>query len=70
MNRLTCWPAPTLVSIDLAADGDGTLVALTHSGFDQLPDAEEQYKGYKQGWESLNDLEKLAAMCEAGASAG
>jgi uncharacterized protein YndB with AHSA1/START domain len=66
VNRLTCWPAPTLVSIDLAADGDGTMVSLSHRGFDKLPDAEEQFRSYKQGWESLNDLETLATMCEDG----
>jgi len=64
INKLACWPHPTVVSIDLTADGDGTMVSLSHRGFDKLPDAEEQYKGYRQGWESLNDLEKLATMCE------
>ncbi len=68
--ELTCWPVPTVVMIKLLADDDGTVVTLRHSGFDMLPDAEEQYKGYKEGWESLNDLEKLAEMCETGAQAG
>src|SRR5688500_6396823 len=53
----------TLLTITLAPQDGGTLVTLTHSGFDQLPDAETQYRNYKLGWESLNDLEKLAALC-------
>jgi uncharacterized protein YndB with AHSA1/START domain len=64
--ELTAWPAPTTVSIQLAAvEGGATRVTLTHSGFDRLPKAAEEYAGYAAGWASLNDLEQLAAVCEA-----
>jgi len=62
-RALVVWD--TLVSITLEPCEGGTLVTLTHSGFDSLPDAEVQYSNYKMGWESLNDLDKLATMCEA-----
>jgi uncharacterized protein YndB with AHSA1/START domain len=57
--------ADTLLTIMLEPRDGGTLVTLRHSGFEALPDAEVQYRNYKEGWESLNDLEKLAEMCEA-----
>lgn len=62
----TVWPADTLVRVTLEPRDGGTLVALVHSGFEALPDAQEQFRGYEEGWASLNDLEKLARMCEAG----
>jgi uncharacterized protein YndB with AHSA1/START domain len=61
-RELVAWD--TLVRITLEARDGGTLVTLRHSGFDHLPEAQRQYETYKTGWESLNDLDKLAAMCE------
>lgn len=63
-GTLQAWPAPTLVSIRLAAQDGGTLVTLEHSGFAALPNAAEEFRGYSEGWASLNDLEELARMCE------
>jgi uncharacterized protein YndB with AHSA1/START domain len=62
-RSLMAWD--TLVRITLEPRDGGTFVTLTHTGFDHLPDAEVQYRNYKMGWESLNDLDKLAEMCEA-----
>jgi uncharacterized protein YndB with AHSA1/START domain len=62
-RALAVWD--TLVRITLEASDGGTLVTLRHTGFDHLPDAETQWSNYKEGWESLNDLDKLADMCEA-----
>jgi uncharacterized protein YndB with AHSA1/START domain len=64
---LTVWPAPTTVSVSLAPQGTGTMVTLTHSGFEALPDGAAQHKGYAEGWASLNDLAELARLCEDGA---
>jgi len=60
------WPASTLVTLTLTPDGDGTRVRLTHSGFENLPAdiAEDQYKGYVQGWQMYNGLPELKAMVE------
>ena len=63
-GALTMWPAQTLVTIALAPRDGGTLVTLTHSGFEALPDGSEQRDGYQEGWDSLNDLDALARMCE------
>lgn len=57
----------TQVSIMLEPQSGGTLVTLRHTGFDHLPDAEQQFRNYKEGWESLNDLENLAKLVEGGA---
>jgi len=65
VNKRALMAWDTLVRITMQPQGAGTLVTLRHAGFDHLPDAETQFKNYKQGWESLNDLDKLAAMCEA-----
>ena len=62
-RSVTTWDSH--VSLTLEPQDGGTLVTLTHAGFDHLPDAETQYRNYKMGWESLNDLNKLAEMCEA-----
>ena len=64
-QKLTVWPADTLVRVVLTPQENGTLVELIHSGFEALSDAQEQYAGYSDGWASLNDLEELARMCEA-----
>jgi uncharacterized protein YndB with AHSA1/START domain len=65
-NSLRLWPVPTTVAVELEALDGGTLVTLTHSGFEALPDGAEQYAGYAKGWMSLNDLDSLARMCESG----
>jgi uncharacterized protein YndB with AHSA1/START domain len=62
-RALMAWD--TLVTLTLTPQDGGTLVTLRHSGFEHLPDAEQQYRNYKQGWESLNDLEKLAQLIES-----
>lgn len=64
-NSLRLWPAPTTVAVELQPVDGGTLVQLTHSGFEALPDGREQYAGYAQGWAALNDLNALAQLCEA-----
>jgi len=66
VNDLTCWPAPTTVSITLEPQDGGaaTLVTLSHRGFDALPNSRQEYEGYAEGWSSLNDLDSLAKMCE------
>ena len=61
-RALVAWDTLVRITLELR-DGD-TLVTLRHAGFDHLPDAEVQYNNYRQGWESLNDLDKLAEMCE------
>jgi uncharacterized protein YndB with AHSA1/START domain len=61
-RAVTTWDSRVTLTFE-PRDG-GTLVTLTHTGFDHLPDAGTQYANYKMGWESLNDLEKLAQMCE------
>jgi uncharacterized protein YndB with AHSA1/START domain len=68
VNDLTVWPTATVVAVGLEAQpgGAATLVTLSHTGFEALPNAQEEYAGYAQGWASLNDLEQLARMCEAG----
>ncbi len=63
-GTLQAWPAATLVSVQLEQQEGGTLVTLEHSGFEALPNADEEFKGYSEGWASLNDLEELAKMCE------
>jgi uncharacterized protein YndB with AHSA1/START domain len=62
--KLLAWPAATIVRISLSPQDGGTLVQLEHSGFEKLPDGGEQFKGYSEGWASLNDLDALAQMCE------
>lgn len=64
-GTLLAWPASTLVRISLLEQDGGTLVTLEHSGFEALPNADEEFKGYSEGWASLNDLETLAKMCES-----
>lgn len=58
----TPWNASTLVTLRLLPQGDGTLVSLTHTGFEALGEAgKSQYEGHIQGWtiaENLNDLKK------------
>lgn len=56
------WNVSTLVTLRLQAEGTGTLVSLTHTGFEALGEAgKSQYEGHIQGWtiaENLNDLKK------------
>lgn len=58
----TPWPVSTLVTLQLQAEGGGTRVTLTHTGFEALGDiGKSQYEGHIQGWtiaENLNDLKK------------
>lgn len=67
VNDLTLWPASTTVSVTLTPldSGRATQVALSHSGFDALPNAQAEYDGYARGWAALNDLDALAKLCAA-----
>ena len=60
------WPASTLVTITLTPEHDGTRVRLVHSGFENLPAdiAEEQFKGYEQGWAIRHVMEGLKELAE------
>ena len=60
------WPVPTLVSIRLLPADGGTVVQLTHSGFERLPEAiaAREYAGYVRGWErrpAMTRLQELVA---------
>lgn len=58
----TPWNTSTLVTLLLQPQGEGTLVSLTHTGFEALGESSKsQYEGHIQGWtiaENLNDLKK------------
>ncbi len=45
-------PAPLLLTIDLVPENEGTRVTITHSGFENLPEAirPSQFAGYQRGW--------------------
>lgn len=55
------WPVPTLVSIRLLPADGGTVVQLTHSGFEALPEAiaAREYAGYVRGWERRPAMARL-----------
>ncbi len=62
------WPTPTEVQISLQSDGEGTLVRLVHTGFEQLPAeiAQQEFEGYQAGWGRRDVLAALAALLEQG----
>lgn len=43
----------TLVTVDFQAQGTGTLVTLTHSGWERREDAAAARLSYDTGWDSL-----------------
>ena len=48
----------TIITWELAPDGDGTLLTLTHEGFDlDSPMGKRAYEGMKPGWPGI--LEKI-----------
>lgn len=51
----------TLVRIELAPEGKGTRLTFTHSGFEQLHDAESQRTEHDGGWADLIDHLKAYA---------
>lgn len=55
------WPVPTLVTIRLVPADEGTVVQLTHSGFERLPEAiaAREYAGYVRGWERRPAMARL-----------
>lgn len=57
---------PTLVTIRLGPHHGGTHVTLVHSGFEHLPEAiaRAAYEGYRGGWTSDGDLERLKQLVE------
>lgn len=65
------WPVATLVSFKLQPSQRGTLVRLTHSGFDELEGelARREYEGHIEGWARAGTLQELKTAVEAVASA-
>lgn len=63
----TAWDTSTTVSIILTPQNDGTIVKLQHSGFEKLGSdiAENEYKGYVQGWSSRHSLDDLKTFVES-----
>ena len=63
----TPWPIATLVSFKLRPKGDGTVVSLTHTGFEKLEGelARTEYEGHIVGWERAETLKELKAAVEA-----
>ncbi|SDP57435.1 Activator of Hsp90 ATPase homolog 1-like protein [Pedococcus dokdonensis] len=52
----------TEVAVDFAADGDGTIVTLTHSGWERLGEPEQVRAEYERGWPVvLSGFEQLLA---------
>ena len=49
------WPADvtTQVEVVFSPTPDGTLIELTHGGFDSVPDAHLYADGYDAGWKAL-----------------
>ena len=45
----------TLVEVELAAEGKGTRLTFTHSGFEQYADSQHQRDEHQGGWEDLID---------------
>lgn len=67
----TPWPVSTLVSFKLRPTKTGTIVSLTHSGFEKLQGelARSEYEGHIVGWERAEALKDLKALVEAAAEA-
>jgi uncharacterized protein YndB with AHSA1/START domain len=58
------WAAPTTVSVRLTPNGYGTLVEITHYGFERIGEAAlEQFHGFGGGWD-LRELESLRRTVE------
>lgn len=62
------WPDETLVTLTLEPHGDGTVVRVTHGGFEKLPGelAAAAHRDYRWGWEHHDDLARLKRMAEEG----
>ncbi len=63
-STLVAWPHPTTVTVRLSAADGGCRVQLSHSGFEQLPNAAEELQGYVTGWTSRDVLAGLAQLVE------
>ena len=61
------WPVSTLVSFKLKPTAKGTLVSLTHTGFEALEAelARREYEGHIVGWERAEPLQELKAAVES-----
>lgn len=61
------WPVSTLVSFKLKPTAGGTLVSLTHSGFEALEAAlaKREYEGHILGWERSDVLQDLKSAVES-----
>lgn len=61
------WPVSTLVSFKLKPTQSGTLVSLTHTGFEALQGelARDEYEGHIVGWERADALMDLKTVVEA-----
>jgi uncharacterized protein YndB with AHSA1/START domain len=61
------WPVSTLVSFKLKPTRNGTLVTMTHTGFEKLKGdlARTEYEGHIVGWERSEVLQELKAAVEA-----
>ncbi len=61
------WPVSTLVSFKLQPTARGTLVSLTHSGFEALEAAlaKREYEGHITGWERSAVLQGLKSAVES-----
>lgn len=61
------WPVATLVSFKLKPSQNGTIVSLTHTGFEALEGelAQREFEGHIVGWERAQPLTDLKAAVEA-----
>ncbi|MEX1071943.1 MAG: SRPBCC domain-containing protein [Anaerolineales bacterium] len=61
------WPVSTLVSFKLKPSTNGTLVSMTHTGFEALEGelARSEYEGHIVGWERAETLKELKTAVEA-----
>lgn len=61
------WPVSTLVSFKLKRTSNGTVVSLTHTGFEALESmlARREYEGHIVGWERAEPLQELKAAVES-----
>jgi len=61
------WPISTLVTFKLTPTESGTLVTLTHTGFEALGGelARSEYEGHIVGWERAETLADLKRAVEA-----
>ena len=58
------WPVSTFVTLRLQGCYDGTLVELSHHGFERLGDvAADNLEGYEKGW-TTNHLQALRRIVE------